>query len=218
MAAHPVERVESLIQDYNLPEEYKRVIVIGKHLCGPGTDAGIDFICRHSDRMVGCVFATCCCCKITGAVGEEMFRRLYFSAAEDNALDLAQILPQVTRATSWRQNKHHTAAYPELVETAEFFESWIQGFRRRRLEALNGSVEEVLYCEESGHSQQNRCLVSGKLLQPTTPQTSQAFFELLNRRYSECKQMLPIDLRARGLVSAKYDHDGTALEDLLNSV
>ena len=59
-ARKAVTRVESLIQDYNLPDGYKNVVVLGKHLCGPGTDAGIEFVRRHLDVMLGCVFATCC--------------------------------------------------------------------------------------------------------------------------------------------------------------
>ena len=70
-------------------------------------------------------------------------------------------------------NQHtHTNAYSELLEEAEFFESWIQGFRRRswapggrmRLHELFGNEHEVLYCADDVHSQQNRCLLSGRYL------------------------------------------------------
>ena len=64
-----VRRVESLIQDFVLPEGYHNVLVLGKHLCGPGTYAGIDFVRRHLDRVLGCAFATCCCCKLVGGSG-----------------------------------------------------------------------------------------------------------------------------------------------------
>ena len=57
-----VTRVEGFIQDYTLPSCYRRAIVVGKHLCGPGTDAGIGFVERHLPSVLGCVFATCCCC------------------------------------------------------------------------------------------------------------------------------------------------------------
>ena len=78
-----VTRVESLIQEYSLPDCYQRVLVLGKHLCGPGTDAGIEFVRKHLDRMIGCVFATCCCCKIVGGPGAgrdgaNLFADLYF--------------------------------------------------------------------------------------------------------------------------------------------
>ena len=38
-----VTRVEALVQDYELPEGFSNVLVLGKHLCGPGTDAAIEF-------------------------------------------------------------------------------------------------------------------------------------------------------------------------------
>ena len=53
-----------------------------------------------------------------------------------------------------------------MLEEAEYFESWIQGFRRRRLAELFGHEEELLFCADDVHSQQNRCLVSGERLAP----------------------------------------------------
>ncbi|CAD7923866.1 unnamed protein product [Amoebophrya sp. A120] len=55
---------DTRIEGYTLPSEYQSVIVIGKHLCGPGTDAAIEFIARNESRVAGCVFATCCFNKI----------------------------------------------------------------------------------------------------------------------------------------------------------
>ena len=39
----------------------------------------------------------------------------------------------------------------------------------------------------------------------------EAFFAMLNAQVCKYKAVLPVDLRARGLVSAKYGHDGTGL-------
>ena len=133
-----------------------------------------------------------------------------------------------------------------MLEHAEYFESWIQGFRRRRLSALYGVAEEMLYCQDDAHSQQNRCLVSGRLLGPLgrkrppaaavgvgEPSESGggacggrkdseqgergehgehgAFFARLNAQFIKYEAVLPVDLRARGLVSSRYGHDGTGL-------
>lgn len=428
-----VTRVESLIQDYELPPGFERVLVLGKHLCGPGTDAGIAFVARHQPRVMGCVFATCCCCKLVGGVGAlgagtTLFADLYFrprgtaneagervpttgeplalgdpsgaaveeggsvsscsgraeSAApaciecepgkepEDDAPALSasgegatvgptarptvaqtardeaqaqaardeapattratpsaremarardaarlmaakekakavgkqlcrrflrygecsdgaactlyhclegpddddddahslfrryrfprkdsedgapewsdgsavaagaegggggergasffsKVLPDVARATSWRNavfnGKHEqTSAYAEVLDQAEYFESWIQGFRRRRLHALFGAEEELLYCSDDVHSQQNRCLVSGVRLraraggqlgasEPAAGERA-AFFALLAKQHAKYAAVLPMDLRVRGLVSAKFDYDGSSL-------
>ncbi len=62
-------RVKCMIQDYDLPLGYERVLVLGKHCCGHGTDAGIDFVRKHIDQVRGAVFATCCCCKIACGLG-----------------------------------------------------------------------------------------------------------------------------------------------------
>lgn len=86
-----VTRVERRIQDYALPDGYERVLVLGKHLCGPGTDAGIDFVRQHRARILGCVFATCCCCKIVGGLaaaggtGTTLFSELYFGGGGGDA-------------------------------------------------------------------------------------------------------------------------------------
>ena len=64
-----VTRVECMIQDYDPPPGYERVLVLGKHCCGHGTDAGIDFVRKHIDQVRGAVFAMCCCCKIACGLG-----------------------------------------------------------------------------------------------------------------------------------------------------
>ena len=45
-----VTRVEALVQDYVLPEGFRNVLVLGKHLCGPGTDAAIEFARKNQVR------------------------------------------------------------------------------------------------------------------------------------------------------------------------
>jgi hypothetical protein len=416
-----VTRVECMIQNYTLPSTYKHVLVLGKHCCGTGTDAGIEFVKTYSSQIQGAVFATCCCCKIAHGFGvrsienvipttkkdnsnsnescdinnddedddqddddnnahennEELngvpveaglgnssiqfFDSLYFSSTTtttttmmcqmtgmedttnnenmdstvsttsiniattdsvirdskgllipqehddddddnnvsnvsnsncstppkynlDNYTGLSgasakrlanaannnnngkklnneseielyrRVLPEVARATSWRNQLHNVqdrkykydavSCFYELIEQAEYFESWIQGFRRRRLVQLFGWVEEVLYCSDDvQHSQQNRCLVSGRqrrrrqqlcqsdvvandngsisddeatisagmMTTETTPTTEtttdhEAFFMLLEERFVQLKDILPIDLRPYGVISRKYEY------------
>ena len=121
-----------------------------------------------------------------------------------------------------------------MLEEAEYFESWIQGFRRRRLAELFGHEEELLFCADDVHSQQNRCLVSGERLAPrsapadamdqdddeaATPgpglsapvELAAPFFALLERQLLKYEAVLPMDLRVRGLVSTKYGYDGSEL-------
>ena len=142
----------------------------------------------------------------------------------------------------------------QVLEQAEYFESWIQGFRRRRLRELFGAEDEILYCSDAVHSQQNRCLISGRLLCTPLPPTShasadavgtdvpangetgfgeeagstirmadgldshasscKAFFDLLERQLLKYTDILPLDLRVRGLVSTKFECDGTAPDPL----
>ena len=112
------------------------------------------------------------------------------------------------------------SCFHELIEQAEYFESWIQGFRKRRLVQLFGWVEEILYCsDDARHSQQNRCLVSGRRRQQlrqnggdavggattTATTTTTAFLNLLEERFVQLKDILPIDLRSYGVVSRKYE-------------
>lgn len=149
------------------------------------------------------------------------------------------VLPEVARATSWRNQVYNASqqgvySSAEMCEEAAYFESWIQGFRRRRLATLFGAEEEVLYCNDDAHSQQNRCLVSGEQLRDplgadaltsgsahgsATASTSAsparspaAFLALLERQLRKHEAALPVDLRVRGLVSARYEHDGSKLE------
>jgi hypothetical protein len=133
-----------------------------------------------------------------------------------------EVLPTVARATSWRNQLFNSrargtlsSAYGELLDEATYFESWIQGFRRRRLRELFGAEEEVLYCADDVHSQQNRCLVSGRLLKPCpsggAAASYVAFFRLLEQQFLKYEASLPMDLRVRGLVSAKFGYDGSKL-------
>ena len=112
---------------------------------------------------------------------------------------------------------------------SEFYNCTFQGVHSMCARKLHATVEplntsmhvrphKVLYCNGSSHSQQNRCLVSGKALNPSTRVTSEAnrdqyvvFFELLDRQFKKYESVLPVDLRARGIVSLKYQHNGTIL-------
>lgn len=312
-ARKPLERVESLIQNYTLPEKYKNVIILGKHLCGPGTDAGIEFIRKAKDRVLGCVFATCCCCKLVREVGSGFFSDLYFhddgaelecvpvapqddfskevkmdeieensinnkvdpiyinangprtnekniytnrdqkknpSAASNlstiientsNSADMSaqekydlfrKILPNIARMTSWRNtvNTDNNLIDDDMVKQSEFFESWIQGFRKKRLSEIFGpnKVEELLYCDDDVHSQQNRVIISGRNFEPATSSSNSSakpedhptfkkasveFMKLLETRYAALKAegLMPLDLRPRGLVSTKFQYDGSGL-------
>jgi len=77
-------RVECMIQDYELPPGYERVLVLGKHCCGHGTDAGIDFVRKHINRVRGAIFATCCCCKIACGLGVRPIKNIRGIGGGDN--------------------------------------------------------------------------------------------------------------------------------------
>ena len=105
-------------------------------------------------------------------------------------------------------------------------ESWLQGFRRRKLSNLFGNSAancetEVIYCDDEVHSQQNRCLVAGRLavqeklkgekenVDESGPKLFAEFVTLLERqaeRYAAAG--LPADIRPKGLVSERYAWDG----------
>ena len=120
-------------------------------------------LCRRFLRYGSCEDGGACrfhhCAAAPQGVEEDGFGSLFskyrFPAAEAEAeaeapaAFLRRVLPAVARATSWRNavfNPKHrgSTAYSDLLEQAEFFESWIQGFRRRRLLELFGAEEEVM--------------------------------------------------------------------------
>jgi hypothetical protein len=79
-----ITRQTSDIRDFELPpDDGISTIVLGKHLCGLGTDCSIDFIVRERSDVVGCVFATCCLNKICEDAG--LFVELY-GLCDDNAV------------------------------------------------------------------------------------------------------------------------------------
>ena len=78
-----ITRRVSDIRDFELPpNDGVSTIVLGKHLCGLGTDCSIDFIVRQRSDVVGCVFATCCLNKI--CEDAKLFTELY-SLGDDAA-------------------------------------------------------------------------------------------------------------------------------------
>lgn len=78
---------------------------------------------------------------------------------------------------------------------------------------------QVLYCSDDAHSQQNRCLISGRdLLNATDGDSHTAFLRLLERQRLKYASVLPLDLRVRGLVSTRFDYDGSALPYLPHRV
>ncbi|EOD10521.1 hypothetical protein EMIHUDRAFT_215793 [Emiliania huxleyi CCMP1516] len=140
-AARAVRRVEALIQDYSLPEGYSNVLVLGKHLCGPGTDAGIDFAARASEEALG---------RKQSARAKEAAR---LAAAKDEARAAGkQLCRRFLRYGSCEDGGacrfHHCAAAPQGVEE-DGFGSLFSKYREE---------EELLYCGDDVHSQQNRCL------------------------------------------------------------
>jgi hypothetical protein len=149
-------RTAGLIQDYHLDKQFKNALVVGKHLCGAGVDAAIEFCRKHADRTRGCVFATCCSCKIAEESAASLFSKLYFDAEEEEGVMLTGRLDDVAKATTWRAMTQCDAwqanggvvqaLTEELVAAAEFCDSFLQGFRRRKLLGLFGQETELLYC------------------------------------------------------------------------
>ena len=79
------------------------------------------------------------------------------------------------------------------------------------LRVLNGGQVEA-WCREMGiavpEGEPQRDLED---LAEASRIVREAFFAMLNAQFCKYKAVLPVDLRARGLVSAKYGHDGTGL-------
>lgn len=280
-----VSRVaDQKIEEWSMPPEYKRVVLLGKHLCGPGTDAAIAFIARERQRVAGCVFATCCFNKISGETHRAFYpdmMPLCFPAPtqenenekrsvpassttcrdEDDEQELSslasaeavatnivvssfpspssssptssstksaaevlsplpaspdEVVDQLARKTAWRNTSRAETSLitEEMLVEAEYFESWLQEFRVRRLREIFAFATQFIYCHSGPHSQQNRCLVGAHAALPKENEATAKFFELVHRRAEEQRDWLPIDLRPRGLVSIKFNYDGMDLVDV----
>jgi len=60
----------------------QNIIVVAKHLCGAGTDLALKSLQSISDRIAGCVFATCChgVCNWTDYVGRDYLLDIFASS------------------------------------------------------------------------------------------------------------------------------------------
>jgi len=171
-----ITRVDADIRDYTQPPNTTS-IVLAKHLCGLGTDYAIDYM--RLTPCVGCVLATCCCCKI--ASDAPAFQRMYASCGAADADRLA-------RATSWR----NVADDPARVATAETCEGVFNGLRQAKLKALGfADTREVRFCDVG--TPQNRLLVAGG--EGPTIALVEEFFGVIERRIGALAEFLPIDLR-----------------------
>eukprot|EP00392_Amoebophrya_sp_AT5.2_P013927 g14060.t1 len=101
---------DTRIESWKLPERFRNVVVLGKHLCGPGTDAAIEFIRKNRDRVRGCAFATCCFNKIgtpaAAAAFAEWHRDEVDVVAENEEVAGVDVglsrLIELAKMTSWR--------------------------------------------------------------------------------------------------------------------
>ena len=200
-----VKRVEILIEEYVLPSEFNNAVVLGKHLCGVGTDAGIRFLESTKDKVLGTIWCTCCCNKITEEYGSSLFEEL-------NGVDDHETLVTVAKTTAWRtvQVEGENDMKSSMDAEAGFAESWIQGFRRRKLARIFGWCDEVIYCSGDVHSQQNRCIVSGRHKPgDDSIDLRAAFFALLDKQV--CKltadNVIPLDLVARDCQNKRASYE-----------
>jgi len=219
-----VSRHESLIEDYKLPPTYSNAIVIGKHLCGAGTDAGIDFCSSQRQQILGCVWCTCCCCKITEDYGSKLFEKLH---GLDEIGDHESLVASA-RTTNWRtvnvdEFVEEKNLKEKMVVEAGYSESWIQGFRRRKLSEIFGWCQEVIYCSNELHSQQNRFFFwgggggggrgggggGGGGRSEEMEGLRSSFFELLDERIRILEEggVIPLDLVARNLAEKRVEFD-----------
>ena len=76
-----------------------------------------------------------------------------------------------------------------------------------RLARLFPSVDEHVYCQ---CSEQNRCIV-GLVKEFKNEECTALWSRHVERKLGEHGSVLPLDLRPRGLVSSRYEFDGTKL-------
>ena len=176
------------------------MIVLGKHLCGLGTDLSIDFIARNRGAVHGCVFATCCCNKISEDVG--LFVDLYGLHESDGA-----VVSEIARTTSWRNTSKATSSLisEPMLRKSEYCESIFSSFRKQKLQKCFEKTTEIQFCDDGTASQQNRCLVGesgdasggGDSRGNATEEeeVTKAFFSLLRCRIALLSEHLPIDMR-----------------------
>jgi len=212
-------RVEADIGDFTcadlrqLCDQYRvdRVVFIGKHLCGLGTDLAIEFVNRLTcgDTLAaGCIFATCCWNKIPDDGGGVQYLDMYrecdcmgqFLPGEATE---ARIIEAMGKSTSWKcaANSNNNIITDEMVAHSLLYEALLQAPRRRRLDKLFPPCREEFFTPESV-TLQNRCLVapSGFDYRPSLA---------VHLRKALRRTDLPICLKPRGLVSIKFDYDGT---------
>ena len=144
-------------------------------------------------------------------------------------------LASICRITSWRNTSKSNVGAKEggsnritdtMLQRAEFMESWLQSFRKKKLGNVFGhgqsgeGVREYIYCDDEVHSQMNRCLIASDDRHVVEDfdgdgdgcskvnELCREFVALLDSRAEKFKDLLPADIRPKGLVSTKFEWDG----------
>jgi len=159
--------------------------------------------------------------------GEEEDENLTCKKNNNNSLPSEDDITKAGKFTTWRNtSKSSTSMITEdMLLYSEYYESFFQCFRKKKLRKIFGKdafINEVLYCDQGPHSQQNRCITAFKknkeentdlLVEKVGNTDTHALVDSLVARIKSVAalygpKLLPIDLRPRGLVSTRYNFDG----------
>lgn len=187
-----------------------RVVFMGKHLCGLGTDLAIEFVHRlagaHS-LAVGCIFATCCWNKIPFDGGGQQYLDLYRGCACLGELlpgeaSETRIIEVMGKSTSWKcaAQSENNIISEKMLAQSHHLEALLQAPRKKRLDQIFPPCREDYFTPESV-TLQNRCLVA-----PSGFDYRELLSDLL--RKTLCRTDIPVVLKPKGLVSKKFDYDG----------
>ncbi|CAE7319982.1 unnamed protein product, partial [Symbiodinium microadriaticum] len=186
----------------------------------------------HHAEVLGAVIATCCGHKI-GAEDARVYREIHSedpylsritgrsesSANGEEGARLEAFLGICTRCVAWRTTAGANAnrITERQVKAAELFEDALQEPRLNLLRSLFPAATEVAFVPAK-QSPQNRCLLAGSregletaLATASDSDTQEKVLSTLMRArdalLSACGGAL--DLRPHGLVSTRFDYDGT---------
>jgi len=212
-------RIEADIADFKQEDlqvicdkhEIRRVVCMGKHLCGLGTDLAIEFVHQltgENSPVVGCIFATCCWNKIPFEGGGQKYLDLYRPCdCIGNFLPgdapEATVIDMMAKSCSWKcaAQSLGNRMTPEMIAQANKHEALLQTPRRRRLDKMFPPCSEDFFVPESV-TMQNRCLVA-----PSGFNYHPVLDELLWKAIG--RPDVPVNLKPKGLISKRFDYDGT---------
>ncbi|CAK9106935.1 unnamed protein product [Durusdinium trenchii] len=218
--------IEPILEKHGI----RQVVVIAKHLCGTGTDLALKLLrrwCSNGTRVevLGAVIATCCMHKINTSEEKEVFADIHSSDSYLRKLTgdkdgLLSLLSVCTRCVAWRTTAGAEASRitEKQIRVAEMFEDLLQQPRLKILQHLFPSATEVAFVPFK-QSPQNRCLLAGSELGvrralATGDAGAGAAGEVLAALASARDSLLAVngtalDLRPHGMVSTRFDYDGT---------